>query len=403
MTSCKARFLDNNFAENNTSAATYSSQQASFPFLNCLNRSRKKVWIPSGCFEITTSGRTIYVWDGSDKDLDLTLGIYTGTTLAAHVQTILNNASSGWTVTYSTTTYKFTVTNADATFYVRIPTNNSNLTPNDIVNGANDAWGCMGFLNSAGADTDILVPAVSSAIKHSTEYFILDLGTNLPVDNICLIGPVDEIFGLSDSACVSIAANNVNDFSTSITTTTIRITNDTLSSRVESAAATPLIINDNGVFIDLTAYTTDTSYRFWKISIIDRYNVDTDFKLAHVYVGDYTEMTTRNLNVGFNWRTIDNTNVSESEDGTLYFDTKPLQEYLSGIQFNLLNETDRKLLMELYRRLGKSTPFYIQIDPSEAISDINELTRYCYFEDTPEFQHVIHDYFNCNLSIKEVI
>ena len=111
------RFMNNNFLER---SFTFSSEQASFPGSNLVNTSRSGVWKPAGNFEVKSTNKNIYINDGADKTVTLTEGSYTYATLAAHIQTRLNAASSNWTCTYDNVlTFKFTITRSSGTKVLR--------------------------------------------------------------------------------------------------------------------------------------------------------------------------------------------------------------------------------------------------------------------------------------------
>jgi hypothetical protein len=74
----------------------------------------KFVRIPLALYTILSTNATIYFNENStNKTAALTPGYYSGTQLAAHLKTVLDTASGGYntfTVSYSTTTFKFTIT-----------------------------------------------------------------------------------------------------------------------------------------------------------------------------------------------------------------------------------------------------------------------------------------------------
>jgi hypothetical protein len=78
-------------------------------------RKAKLDWviIPNTVFNINSTNNILSFNENStNKQATLTSGAYTASSLATHVQTQLNTASSGYNtyaVTYSTTTYKFTI------------------------------------------------------------------------------------------------------------------------------------------------------------------------------------------------------------------------------------------------------------------------------------------------------
>lgn len=89
-TNPRIRFCENNMITAG-SVMDYSSQLSEFPFSNCYNSERTKVWKPAGFFLITTSNNKLYINDGSDKTATITSGEYISPALlATQIQTQLN-------------------------------------------------------------------------------------------------------------------------------------------------------------------------------------------------------------------------------------------------------------------------------------------------------------------------
>src|SRR5690606_33367489 len=106
----------------------------------------------------------------------LTEGSYTYATLATHIQTQLNAASSGWTVAYSTTTGKFTISRSGS----------GTLRFSETTDAA---WDTLGFL---GAVDDASGPWVSDEQRnHTDEWVKVDLLSAREVDAFFLSGVLD--------------------------------------------------------------------------------------------------------------------------------------------------------------------------------------------------------------------
>jgi len=141
-------------------------------------------------FDTVTSANNTFVFtvNGVDTTITIPVGNYTGTTLAARLQTLMAAVSVGFLVTYSATTLKFTFTFAGAA------------VPWGIVfpPGRNSAFSLMGFLPNT--TTALIGPGSFSSVTVATPtgpyYLYLNsrsLGSlinfNLPDGAVNNVGP----------------------------------------------------------------------------------------------------------------------------------------------------------------------------------------------------------------------
>ena len=222
--------------------------------------------------------------------------------------------------------------------------------------------------------------------NHTEEYAKFDLGYAADIKFFACIPPIDENFGISEDATINLQANNIDSF----TSPPLDIT---------------LSRTDLGVykFID---DNDDTRYRHWKFKWIDKENPGGPqiFHLGHIFLGNYVTITNRNVARGFKTQEDDPSNISRAEDGTLYFDEKQKYELFDGLQISYLDRADKDALKLLWRKLGKTNPFYISIDPLNNITtEMDELTRYVYFSSIPDFTHIHSDVFSTSFDVREVI
>ncbi len=371
---CRIRFCENNQAELITSSVSYSSQLSAFPFSNAISKFRSRVWKPSGHFLIDSTNNSIYINDGTDKTVTLTSGSYTTPDLlAAHIQTKLNASSTNWVCQYDTLNgdYRFKITHTGSAILRFSQTTNS-------------VWNTIGYVLS----TDTLGTSwmAQEQRNHTEEYAIFDLGWNAPINFVSLIGPLNETFTISNNATVKLCGSNLNQW----TSPPFEVTLD---------------VTDKGImrFLD---DLSDTSYRYFKISIIDKLNPlgPEGISIGHIYIGDYITLSQYNVASGIELSDFDPSGVVESESGVLHFDAKTKYGKLSNLIIDVLNPDDKSELIKMYERLGKTTPFYVSLDPTNAISDdIFELTRYVVFDDQPKFKHIISEYYSMSFSVREVI
>lgn len=353
------------------SRVTYSSQLTAFPYSNSQLDHRSKVFKFSGRFKITASNKHIYINDGAPKDVSLDVADYaTPTLLAAHIQTKLNAASSNWTCTYSTSTFKFTITH-------------NTLATLSLSNNTNALWDTIGFT------TGVDIPGTSftgdQQRNHTTEEIVWDLGSSTEVSFFAMLGLVNQTFNISDVATIKLYANSLNSWATPPLDVT-------------------LTRSDRGVFHFLDDLATCT-YRWWKLEITDRLNpIGPNLSIAHIYAGNYLTFTERDIGHGYNKAMIDSSVVSTAEGGALYFDLKPKFAAFTELRLDILKRDDKDALEAFFYRVGKTVPFYCSIDPTLTYTDdISELTKFVYFSAEPSFNHTFRDMFSTAMNVREVV
>lgn len=370
----RIRFMENNWAELTTIAVDYSSQQTAYPFSNCLAKTRSKLWKPSGCFTITSSNNLIYINDGSDKTITLTAAKYTTPALlATHIQTRLNASSSNWTVSHNSVAgeYKFLITHTGSATLRLSQTTSS-------------TWNILGFTTSI----DLVGTSfyADSQRNHTEEYAIFDLGASEKITFVSLIGELHLPFTLSSTAVVTVYADNTGIWTAPALTQVLTVTNQGV-----------LQFLDN---------ITDTTYRYWKISIVDNDNpLGSDgISIGQLYLGDHITITSSNISRGFTKTLVDPSDISETMTGVLYSDKKTKYNKFDNAAIGTIDKTDRATLESFYLKVGKTTPFFVSFDPTLAISsEMYELTKFVVFDNDPIFTHLIRDIFSMTLNFREVI
>ena len=369
-TNTRIRFCDNNFGALITASIEKSSELAAFPVTNAVNSFRSKVYKPSGYFNITTSNQNIYITDNAvERTIAVTVGEYTTPVLlAAQIATDINAAATNtWTCTYdgtTTPTYKFTIGSSASTDILRY-----SVTTNAM-------WDAIGYIGTTDTTSDTFI--ADAQRNHTSEYVTFDLGYNAPMEFFAVISPLSEVFSLSESASsIKLYANNLNDW----TSPPLSIT---------------LTRTDNGIFRFMDDLS-DSSYRFWRFEYVDRLNPSgpEGISFGHIYIGDYTTITSRNYASKFTKEYKDPTGVSESLSGARYFDTKTKYLEINGGKIQFMEAAQRRTLEQLFHDLGLSTPFYISLDPTVCnTATLDELTKYVYFSREPQFVHFKADIYS---------
>lgn len=370
----RIRFAENNFAQLTSQSITFTSELTAFPFTNAISNFRSRIWKPSGQFLIDGTNDTIYINDGADKSATITNASYTTPALlATEIQTQLNAVSSNWTVTYDISggTYKFTISNSGSVTLRLSQTTTA-------------IWDTIGHTTSSDITSTSFIG--DQQRNHTSEYATFDMGYNPTMTFFAMIGPLDEVFSISRGATVKLMASNLNLW----TSPPLELT---------------LTVTDKGIlrFLD---DQSDTGYRFWRISIEDKLGSQgpQGLSIGNIYIGDYRTMTNTNLQVGFEKTEIDPSNIEESESGVLHFDTKTPYMSIDGMAIGLMTRAEKDIMLELYEKLGNTTPFYISLDPILCITDeLEELTKYVVFSGAPKFKHIINDTFSMSLAVRELV
>lgn len=370
---CNFRWWDNNGVDQaaiDAGRLTFSSQQSSFPSSNAANDFRSKVWSPAGNFEITTANQKIYV---EAVSATITAGYYIPATLATEIQTQLNIADSGWTVTYSTTTYKFTISNAGS----------KTLTLSSTTDAIWDDIGYIGVTDRVGMSFE-----ADEQRNHTDEWALLDYGTPFTLSCAGLISLIDEQFPLSTNATIKLQANNI----------------DLWSSPPLDVSLTR---NARGVFgfIDGDFSEAARTYRWVRIQIIDKTNPlgPEGLRFSRLYLGDHSTTST-NIASGFNKPVVDPSTVQRSENGVAYFDEKVKYQRIQGATYQVIQESDRVYLEQLYQDYGKTRSLFVSIDPQGKVSTgLPEFTQYGHFEADPTPQNLFRDNWSFQFSFREAV
>ena len=362
----KMRIMPNNFLEN---GFTFSSEQAAFPASNIFHPSRSRFWKPAGNFEITSANSKLYINDGTNKTVTLTTGSYIYSTLATHIQTQLNAASTNWVVTYdSSLTFKFTISRSSGTNVLR----KSQTT--------DAAWDTLGFVGA----TDLTGgPFIADEQRiHTSEWIQCDMGVPQKPTFFALISAIDDVFPLSDSATVKVQANNIDYWLSPPVDITVEVT---------SLGAFNVMEDIGG-------------YRYHRIEIIDRLNYlgPEGIRLSNAYIGDHVTVTATNIARGFVKELVDPSIPLQSESGSLYFQTRPRYLSIGNCIIQLLNGQEQREMEQTLYDLGIRTPFFISIDPGTEITEsLEELTRYMIMTRAPKLSHVFRDYFDVDWDMRE--
>jgi len=344
---------------------------AGFEASNITIANRTALYIPQDMFTIDNNNRTFKfrVSTGADQTKLLTLGEYTGTTLAAHMQTIFANS---FLVTYDTTTKLFGIRHATLPFVL--------YTGQHPV-----SWDVIGFTNP----TEFYGNPVSmntqhygdSARRHTDIRLYYDMGGAADCGFFALLGERNKTNSLSPNATVNLKLSNIND----------------IDSAPYSINLTPSV---NGTFAFLDGIIDVPLFRFFWLTIEDKENTGEYISLSQLYLGGFVYWSNRTINHGFTLQYLDRSIRTESVSGALFFERYNKYPYLSNLTISYLNSEDVALLQQTWFDLGKSEHFYLTLDSGWMNDDIDEFMYFGVFDSDPTIEEVGPRYFNASFSFR---
>lgn len=372
-----ARFCQNNQAAASGATISVSSAAAGFPGSNAVDQRRYKRWVTTGAFRVISSNKKIYINDGSDKTVTLTEATYTtGALLASHIQTQLNASSTNWTVTYSSSTYKFTIGRSSGTAILK------------LTSTTDAGWDTLGFVGVSDQNVGTGTSGDEQR-NHTSERFRVDLGTAKEILAFFVISAADEEFPVSSAGTMTLKGDNVSSNLDPGGSPTVSVT---------------LSRETTGIFkfIDDLASTT---LRYWEFEFEDRLNPNGPaFQIHNIYLGDYVSPVSRTVTNGFVKRLIDPSTSQRSLAGAEFNSLRTRYTVFDSVGFQELDGTDRTEIQRIGLELGTSIPFFFSLDPLGLISSsVGENTKYVKFNSDIEMTHFKYDRFFVSMSLREVV
>ena len=302
-------------------------------------------------FVISSSNNTIIFNDGTNKTATITAGTYTGSELATAIQTALNTAGSGFTVSHDSAASKFSITNS--------------------VSSISYLWG-----NSSTTAEQILgFDPVTDTVAISSSATSDDL-----VDGTYKLTITSDSTGASNSIKVQIDENNNGTYEESGETDTVGLSSLAYNSSsgytnmTESQAASDASITVNGLAVSrttnsltdvitdvtlnlvkvtssaitLTVSTSSTTLKSKVTSFVSSYNqlmgniknLRGDINKKGVLSGDSTTLTMSNLlrsviTTKYNDKTLASLGLSHDKSGTLVLNSTILDSEISSSSANV--------------------------------------------------------------------
>lgn len=370
------RFLEN-WLFDSTIALSASSEAAGFPVSNLARQSRADVWRSSGTFVITASnGKINFKTASGGSELTATIppGSYTAAELAVEIAFQMNLvAGAPISCSYDEDTGYWSLSTTGSYLSLLF------LTGTDTANNIASVIGFSRSNDMTGA-TSYTSPFVAI---HTEEWVLIDLrtwGTN-PVDSLAILFDQRTGCKLSPGATLTLEANQTNVWTS-------------------PAVSTSLSLDTN--YDSVTQfYSTAQNYRYWRLKIVDAHNPYLYVEVPKLILASSVQLT-QVPETGFTVQDIDLSKLEQTPYGNIYADVYPTRREM---QFSLpaLSSADLEDLHELYRRVGKTTPIGIALDPLETLWDKDRFFLYGRFGSDFGGKQRFYSYFDTGFTVVEAL
>jgi hypothetical protein len=211
---------------------------------------------------------------------------------------------------------------------------------------------------------------------------VIDLRTTDAIDTFAILfDPMTDVT-ISDSATVTLQANPTNSWGSPALSTVLSVDNEY-----------PAISH---------FYTSDQSYRYWRLLLSDATSGASYFEISKIFLGKATQLS-QMPEIGFSDRAVDLSRASVTSYGQEYADVYPTRRYLD-LDYRLITEADKQTLKDLYLRLGQVTPLLVALDPTETIfENANEQLIYGFLDNDFKAAQAFTTYFDFSLAIREAM
>lgn len=198
----------------------------------------------------------------------------------------------------------------------------------------------------------------------ASENVVFDLLTAEDIDSVVVLWPKEDGIRLTNGAVIRIQANATNVWT--------------------SPAVNEVLTIDNNYEIASHYFSTDQSYRYWRILITDASNPWGYIELGQIWLGKALEI--ENAENGFKFSLEDGTKVTENGFGHKYFDEYPIMSSLE-FSYSFIDYETVQVLEDAFRRNGSSRPVLMVLDPGEAVFNKDHFILYGCLQRKFTFQH----------------
>lgn len=368
------RLISDNYTQESSTVIQASSEQSNFPSSNIKHEFRSKQWRSKGYYIITTSNNKIDFLDvdaGSELNASLTVGNYSADSLAVAIKDALESVSSEtYTVTFSEVTGLWTI-ESQGSYFKLLNSTGTNTAENTLKL-------VCGFPDQ---DKDSSLSYTGSKISiHTEEYVTFDLKTTEEINTVAILWPKEDGIKLSSNAVIKIQANATDAWSSPAVDQTLTINND----------------------YDIASYyfSTDNSYRYWRVSITDPEN-------ANLYVNIGVVILGKSLSVdcpenGYSFEYNDNSKIETTDYGNEYIDAYPTTTSIE-FDYKYFDEIDFSIFDSMFIKNGSNKPIFVVLDETSQVLDKDQVYVYGKLNSKLKFDHVNYNLYNTKIKIKEIL
>lgn len=374
--SVRVRIYDTIWNFDDTVEISATSEDSNFPADNITNPLRAKMWRSGGYFVIGSTNKYIDFKDliaGSEITATLTEGNYQREDLETQISYQLGLAGGQtYTTSYGTGTGKWTITSNGSEFQ---------LLSNTGTNQANSVLTTLGF-DTTTDYTGAVTYTGSTIALHTEEILIVDLKAGYsatPINSFALTFDKNRGNQFTESATITLVANDTKNF--------------------DSPAVSQSLTVDEDFDVALHFFTSNQSYRYWGVKIVDPENPNLAVELSTLLFSQATELS-QNPDIGFSTTQEDQSKVDRNDYGYEYYDLYPqAKEY--EFNFSVMTYSEMDTLWAMFDKLGNTEPMAIAIDIDEDLFDRDRMFLYGRFDGSIKPKHLIVDYFDYSLAVRE--
>lgn len=214
----------------------------------------------------------------------------------------------------------------------------------------------------------------------TSEWVKFDMVTSEDIDSVVILWPKEDGIRLSETATVTIQANATNVWT--------------------SPAVSQVLTINNDYVMASHYFTTDQSYRYWRVVIADAGNPNGFLELGVVWLGKGLDIS--NAQNGFKFELQDRSKTVSTDFGHVYVDEYPL---ISAVEFSYqyLDYASIQILENAYRLNGNRDPVMVLLDAEEDVFDKDHFAVYGKFKSNFGLQHVRYNILNTDgISVVEL-
>ncbi len=214
----------------------------------------------------------------------------------------------------------------------------------------------------------------------TTQSVVFDFVTTEEVNSVILLWPKEDGIRLTDSAVLKIQANATNVWTAPSVDETLTI--------------------DNDYSMASHHFTTDKSYRYWRVTITDPTNPWEYVELGQVWIGKSLDI--ENAQNGFKYSLLDRSITVSTKFGHKYVDEYPQTATLQ-FDYKNMDYEDIQILENAFRTNGNRKPVVMVLDPEDAIYNKDHFIVYGLMSNQFTVGHISYNLFNVEgIAIEEL-